>query len=79
MLTPDHQRQKLDKKSKKGIFVGYDLEEHGYRIYLQNERSVEVSCNVIFNEKITSEESCMEINCKMINNAELNVKNKFTN
>ncbi|KAJ8950051.1 hypothetical protein NQ314_008057 [Rhamnusium bicolor] len=48
--------------------------EHGYRIYLQNERHVEVSCNVIFDEKIDSEDSHMEINCKMINNTELNLK-----
>ncbi|KAJ8932215.1 hypothetical protein NQ314_014835 [Rhamnusium bicolor] len=48
--------------------------QHGYRIYLQNERHVEVSCNVIFDEKIDSEDSHMEINCKMINNTELNLK-----
>lgn len=74
MLIPDHQRQKLDKKSKKGIFVGYDLEEHGYRVYLQNERHVEVSCNVIFDEKVVSEDNCTEINCKIIDNGKLNIK-----
>ena len=61
MMIPDHQRQKMNEKSKKGIFVGYDIEEQGYRIYFPDKRQVEVSCNVLFNEKIGPEKGYIEI------------------
>lgn len=41
-------RQKWDDKSKSGIFVGYCETTKGYRIYKPNERTVEISCNVVF-------------------------------
>ena len=65
MMIPDHQRRKMNEKSKKGIFVGYDIEEHGYRIYFPDQRQVEVSCNVLFDEKIGIEKGYIEIDCEL--------------
>lgn len=61
LLTPDNQRQKMDPKSTKGIFVGYDVEEQGYRVYNPSKRNVEVSCNVMFKENFSFEEKSFEV------------------
>lgn len=54
VLIPDHKRGKMDKKSRKGIFVGYDLDSPCYRIYLPEENDVVSSDNVVFDEEIKS-------------------------
>jgi len=61
VLIPDHERSKLDKKSRKGIFVGYDVEEQGYRVYISEKRQVEVSCNVLFKENFEFDTNSTEI------------------
>lgn len=50
ILKPDHKRNKFDKKSEKGIFVGYDTDSTGYRVYVPNSRRVISTDNVTFNE-----------------------------
>jgi hypothetical protein len=41
----------MDKKAKKGYLIGYDGDER-YRVYIKEERSVIVSRDVVFNEKL---------------------------
>ncbi|KAG7640275.1 Zinc finger CCHC-type superfamily [Arabidopsis suecica] len=50
---PDEKRRKLDTKAKQGIFVGYNNESKGYRVFLLNEEKIEVSKDVTFDEKKT--------------------------
>lgn len=61
VLIHDHKRSKTGKKSKKGIFVGYDLDTPCYRIYLPDDRDVTSSDNVIFDEKIDNNSTNMEV------------------
>lgn len=46
--VPKQKRTKWDPKGKKGIFVGYDENTKGYRIYFQKENKVEIVRDVIF-------------------------------
>lgn len=62
VLSPEHERKKLDKKSTKGILIGYDLEEQGYRIYVPNENRIVISCNVIFKENLSVNNNSVNIN-----------------
>lgn len=48
---PDQRRTKLEPKSKKLIFVGYDKNSTNYRLLDPITRKITVSCNVIFIEK----------------------------
>lgn len=50
VLTPEHKRKKLDPKSEKGIFVGYNQNSSSYRIYMPQKRNVVSTQDVIFNE-----------------------------
>lgn len=56
VLIEDHKRRKTEKKSKKGIFVGYELDSPCYRIYLPDEMDVVASDNVIFDERTEDKE-----------------------
>lgn len=47
--VPDQKRRKLDAKSKKGYFVGYQDGVKGYRVYIPEQNKIEISRNVIFN------------------------------
>ena len=49
--VPDQQRKKLDDKSKKLIFVGYDDKSKAYRLYNPKENKVEISRDVQFDEE----------------------------
>ena len=51
VLIEDHQRSKAEKKSIKGIFVGYDIDSPGFRVYADNLRDILSSRNAIFDEK----------------------------
>lgn len=66
VLIQDHKRAKTEKKSQKGIFVGYDLDSPCYGIYLSEERDIICSDNVIFNEKIGIGKGCTEIEAPMV-------------
>lgn len=60
VLIQDHKRAKTEKKSKKGIFVGYDLDSPCYRIYMSDDKDVVSSDNVIFDEKIEAKKDHTE-------------------
>jgi hypothetical protein len=47
---PEWYRNKLESRSERGVFVGYDDSTNGYRIYLPHKRTVIVSRDVIFDE-----------------------------
>ena len=49
--VPDEQRRKMDKKAVKGYLVGYDGNER-YRIWLQEQRKMIFSRDVVFQEKL---------------------------
>jgi len=49
----DQVRTKLDDKSKKMIFVGYDKKSKGYKLYNPNKGKMVISRDVEFNEEGT--------------------------
>ncbi|CAG9839428.1 unnamed protein product [Diabrotica balteata] len=53
MLIPSQFRKKFDSKSRKLLFVRYDEYSSNYRLWDCEERRIEVSCNVNFNEDET--------------------------
>lgn len=46
-LIPKQKRQKLDPKSRIGIFVGYGEQTKGYRVYFKDTGKVEMLCDVL--------------------------------
>jgi hypothetical protein len=50
--VPDEKRSKLDPKAKKYIFIGYSLEQNGYRCFNPSTRKLQVSRNVVFDEMV---------------------------
>ncbi|KAG5868348.1 hypothetical protein JTB14_036264 [Gonioctena quinquepunctata] len=61
VLIENHRRAKTEKKSKKGIFIGYDIDSPSYRIYIEEENDVVSSENVIFDEKLGPEKGYTEL------------------
>jgi len=53
---------KFDVKSDKGIFLGYSLSSHGYRVYNKKLMIVEESIHVVFDETNKSEQGLAKIN-----------------
>lgn len=51
VLTQKQKRGKMDRKSEKGILVGYDIDSPCYRVYLKEKREIISSDNVIFDEE----------------------------
>ena len=51
-LVESNSRDKLDAKSKKCYFIGYDGEEFGYRLWDDVGQKIKQSQNVVFNETI---------------------------
>ena len=54
MHVPNEQKSKLDDKSQKYIFIGYDANSKGYKLYNPNIGKTIISRDVIFDE----EEEC---------------------
>ena len=51
MHIPDEERTKLEPKSRKCIFLGYDMESKAYWLYDPKARKVRLSWDVVFQEK----------------------------
>ena len=54
--------KKFDAKSDKGIFLGYSLNSHAYRVYNKKLMTVEESIHVIFYETNKCEQGAAKIN-----------------
>ena len=48
--VPNELQTKLDPKAKKCVFIGYSLEQKGYKCYNPSTRDVNVSRDVVFDE-----------------------------
>jgi hypothetical protein len=53
MHVPDEKRSKLNPKAKKCIFIGYSLEQKGYRCFNPSTRKLQVSRDVMFDEIVS--------------------------
>ena len=51
MHIPDEKRRKSDDKSQKYIFIGYDANSKGYKLYNPTTRKTIISRDVIFDEE----------------------------
>jgi len=51
--VPDEKRSKLDLKTKKCIFIGYSLEQKGYRCFNPSTQKLQVSKDVVFDEMVS--------------------------
>lgn len=65
ILIHNQDLEKLNKKNTKGIFVGYDLEELSYRIYILKKRPIEVSYSILFKEEFSMEYKRTEIHSRL--------------
>lgn len=65
-FVPEEKRKKWDAKSEKGIFIGYDEESKGYRIFFKDENRVEISREVIFDPLEQKEIKISEENNEVI-------------
>jgi len=54
---PQDKRKKLDPTNSNGIFIGYSSSSKSYRIYVKEDRWIEVTRYVIFDESIDYKKS----------------------
>jgi hypothetical protein len=51
--VPDEKRSKLNPKAEKYIFIGYSLEQKGYKCFNPSTRKLQVSGNVVFDKMVS--------------------------
>jgi hypothetical protein len=51
--VPDEKKSKLDPKVEKCIFIGYSLEQKGYRCFNPSTHKLQVSRDVVFDEMVS--------------------------
>lgn len=51
MHVPDEKRSKLDDKSEKYLFIGYDARSKGYKLYNPSNEKIVISRDVKFDEE----------------------------
>lgn len=49
--VPKQKRKKWDKKAKKGIFVGYCTDTKGYRVWVPEDKVIEITRDIVFREE----------------------------
>lgn len=76
VFIQDRFRSKTEKKSKTGLFVGYDTDAPSYRILLDENRSIVSSNDVIFDEQFKSTESFTQFETSLRNDVGSNTKRK---
>ncbi|KAK7792162.1 hypothetical protein R5R35_007718 [Gryllus longicercus] len=76
MHVPDCRRTKLDDKSSKLMFVGYDGNSDNYRLFDPTTKKVKVSRNVIFDEHTTidTEKKAVQISIAQMENGDDNAE-----
>lgn len=62
ILIPEHKRSKMNRKSVKGIMVGYDQNCSSYRVYVYSDNNVTSTVNVVFDEKSNNVNSNTTLN-----------------
>ncbi|GFT25667.1 fumarate hydratase, mitochondrial [Nephila pilipes] len=71
---PQQKRKKCDKKSVKGVFVGYSSEKDGYRIWIKDQNKIILSRGVIFQYE---KSSCVpDVSSTDIQNSDMEIKKK---
>ena len=70
---PKDKRNKLEPSGKKGIFVGYSDSSKAYRIYIPKQHKIEVSRDVMFNERMAFRKSIEETMKALMNDQGLSM------
>lgn len=60
--VPKDKRRKWNKKAKKGIFIGYCDDTKGYRVWITEERKIEVSRDIVFRENVQNNNPLVSVN-----------------
>lgn len=62
--VPKEKRRKLDKKAKKGVFVGYSEDSKAYRVWIPEERKIEIARDIVFRESVPNPDVLVNSSCE---------------